>query len=146
MTQREKDRISTLFWLLIAIGICLGSLKLSFGSFQRPGAGFFSFLSGAILGILSLIDSGKSTNIFGDNPKKTIKMVYVIAALVIYTIGMNYIGFSLATILFLLYLLKTVEPQRWLVSLLVSFLGTGVAYGIFQYWLDCQLPRGIFGF
>ena len=154
MTNREKDRASALFWILLAIGICFGSVRLDLGELHKPGPGFFSFLAGAILGILSLIVFAQSfKSIPGDekkpfwlNPQRRIKMAYLILALILYAIGMNYIGFFFSTLLFLGFLLGSIDPQRWPVILTVSILATGISYGIFQYWLDVQLPTGIFPF
>ena len=55
MKGREKDRISSLFFLAVAIGICYRSMRLSFGNFHTPGPGFYSFLVGAIVGFFSAI-------------------------------------------------------------------------------------------
>ncbi len=154
MTKRERDRISSLVCLIIAIGICLGSVKLSLGGVHQPGPGFFSFLTGIILGSLSLIIFLKSfKNLPGDerspllpNQRLARKMLYVLIALTLYAIGMNVLGFFIGTLLFLGFLLRAVEPQRWVIVLTCSILGTIVFYGVFNYWLDVQLPAGILGF
>ena len=154
MNRRERDRISTLVWLVVAIGICFGSVRLSLGNFHRPGPGFFSFLSGAVLGILSILvflqsfkeQSGDTKTAFWPNSRRGLKMAYVVIALVLYAIGMNYLGFSLSTLLFLGFLLRGIDPQRWRVVIAWSVLGTIVSYWTFKYWLDVQLPGGIIGF
>lgn len=154
MNKRERDRMSTLFCLVAAIGICFGSIRLSLGSFRQPGPGFFSFLAGAILGILSFLVflqsfkglSGNERKAFWPNPKRTVKMIYVFIALILYAIGMEYLGFFFSTLLFLGFLLRGIDPQRWLVVLAVSIFSTILSYGIFQYWLDVQLPVGFLGF
>jgi putative tricarboxylic transport membrane protein len=154
MNNRKKDRMSALFWIFIAIGICFGSIRLDLGELHKPGPGFFSFLAGAILGVLSSIVflqslkrvPGGEKGPFWLNPQRRIKMVYLVLALVLYAIGMNYIGFFFSTLLFLGFLLRSIDPQRWSVVLTVSILATVISYGIFQYWLDVQLPTGIFPF
>jgi putative tricarboxylic transport membrane protein len=154
MTNREKDRMSSFFWILVAIGICYGSVRLDLGELHKPGPGFFSFLAGAILGVLSLIvflqslksAPGEERGPFWLNPQRRIKMVYLVLALILYAIGMNYIGFFFSTLLFLGFLLRSIDPQRWSVVIAVSILSTIISYAIFQYWLDVQLPTGIFPF
>ncbi len=154
MNKRIRDRISTLVWLVVAIAICFGSVKLSLGTLHRPGPGFFSFLSGAALGILSILvflqsfkgQSVDTREAFWPNPKRGLKMTYVVIALFIYAIGMNYLGFSLSTLLFLGFLLRGVDPQRWRVVIAWSILGTIISWGIFMYWLRVQLPGGFVGF
>lgn len=154
MNKRERDRGSALFWLVVAIGICYGSLKLSLGELRRPGPGFFSFMAGALLGTFSLLAffqsfvglSGDEKQTLLPNPHRVLKMAYVYVALTLYAIGMNYLGFFLATLLFLGFILRGIDPQRWRVVIPVSILSTIVAYAVFQYWLEVQLPTGILGF
>ena len=153
MNKRERDRISTLVWLVVAIGICFGSVRLSLGNFHKPGPGFFSFLAGAVLGILSILVflqsfkglSGDEKKAFLSNPQRGLKVVYVFVALILYAIGMNYIGFFFSTFLFVGFLLRGIDPQAWLVVLAGSILGTIIPYGVF-YWLGVQLPVGFLGF
>ena len=154
MNKRERDRISTLVWLIMAIAICFGSVRLSLGNFHRPGPGFFSFLSGAVLGILSILvflqsfkeQPGDIRKAFWPNSRRGLKMAYVVIALILYSIGMDYLGFSLSTLLLLGFLLRGIDPQRWRVVIAWSVLGTIICWGIFKYWLNVQLPGGIFGF
>ena len=154
MTRGERDRISALVWLALAAAICFGSVKLSLGQFNRPGPGFFPFLSGAILGIfsfLSLIQSIKSlpdkvSESFWSNPKRQLKVGCVILALVLYTIGMNHLGFFFSTLLFLAFLFRGIDPLPWPVVFGGSLLGSAACYGLFKCWLDVQLPVGILGF
>ncbi len=152
MNKRERDRISSLVWLVLALGICIGSFKLSLGAIHRPGPGFFSFLAGAILGILSFLvfiqqsfkgHPADERKCFWPNPQRSLKMTFVIIALILYAIGMNYLGFFISTLLFLGFLMGGVESQRWMVVLTWSILTTVFSYVIFQYWLNVQLPRGI---
>jgi len=154
MKKREKDRISALFWVVVAIGICFGSVRLSLGGLHKPGPGFFPFLVGSILGILSFLIflqsfkalPGDEKRAFWPNPKRSLKMTYILIALILYALGMDYLGFFFSTLLFLGFLLKAIEPQRWSVVLSGSILGTILFYGVFKYWLDIPFPAGVLGF
>ncbi len=154
MNKRKRDRWCALFWVVLGIGICFESVRLSLGGLHKPGPGLFSFLAGAILTILSFFvflqsfkgwfEEGRKA--FWSNPPSGLKMTYVLIALILYAIGMNYLGFFFSTLLFLGFLLKRISSQPWSVVLAVSILGTFVTYGIFQYWLMVPFPGGIFGF
>jgi len=154
MKKREKDRISALFWVVVAIGICFGSVRLSLGGLHKPGPGFFPFLVGSILGILSFLIflqsfkalPGDEKRAFWPNPKRSLKMTCILIALILYALGMDCLGFLFSTLLFLGFLLKAIEPQRWSVVLSGSILGTILFYGVFKYWLDIPFPTGILGF
>ncbi len=154
MNKRERDRMGAGILIAAAVGICYGSVRLSLGGFHTPGPGFFSFLAGIILGVLSLISfiqsfkemPGDERKPFWPNPRRTLKMALVFVALIFYVLLMDPLGFGLTTFLFLAVLLRGIEPQRWSVVFSVSILGVLISYGVFQYWLDMQLPRGFLGF
>ncbi len=138
----------------MAAGICCGSVRLSLGEYHKPGPGFFPFLLGSALGIISVLIffqsfrkiTGDEKESFWPNPQRSLKMTYILIALILYALGMNYLGFPLSTLIFLGFLLKAVEPQRWSVVLSGSILGTIFFYAVFQYWLDIPFPSGILGF
>ena len=142
MNKTERDRLSALFWLAAAAGVCYGSVKLSLGSLRQPGPGLFSFYAGAVLGTFSFIvfvkslkiPTGEDRKAFWSSTQRGQKMIYVLIALIFYAIGMNYLGFFLSTFLFLAFLLRGIEPQRWPVVFLVAISGSVVSFGIFKYW------------
>lgn len=152
--MKKNDRLTSLFWLVVAILICLGSVRLSLGDLRHPGPGFFSFLAGAILGLLSIILVWQSPKkrpeeerkALGPNPQGTRQMIWMVIALIIFTLGMNYVGFFFSTILFLGFLLRGIGHQKWSIVISVTILVAMVSYFIFQYWLDVQLPTGFLGF
>ena len=155
MDKGAKDRASSLFWTVVAVGICFGSLRLGLGELHRPGPGFFSFLAGSVLCILSLSVFFRPLKARGSSLEVkepllpglhgTLKMAYVVNALILYANGMNYVGFFFATMLFLGFLLRGIDPQPWPVVAIISILGAVTCYAVFQHWLDVQLPRGPFG-
>jgi putative tricarboxylic transport membrane protein len=151
---RNRDRLSSLICLVISALICFGSIKLSLGKPQNPGPGFFSFIAGAVLGILSIAvflqnfrsPAKEERYFFWLNSRRGLKMTCVTIALILYAIGMNLLGFFFSTILFLGFLLRAIGSQRWSLTVYISILGTTLSYVIFQFWLDVQLPKGIWGF
>ncbi|MFC1798332.1 tripartite tricarboxylate transporter TctB family protein [Thermodesulfobacteriota bacterium] len=157
--MRERDRVSSLFWLIVGACICVGALKLSLGKIYKPGPGFFPFLAGAILIILSsfvLLQSFKGFltqkehdrgyQALWSSPQGGLKMICVLTALICYAIGLKFLGFVISTLIFLGFLLKYIGSQRWSVVLSVSFFGAVLSYIIFEYWLGVPFPKGIFGF
>ncbi len=154
MNATGKNRISALVFLGISLAICLGSIKLSLGSFRKPGSGLFPLLTGACLGICSLLvilksykkREGEEKRDFFSNKRGFLKIGYVILALFLYAIGMNYVGFVLSTLLFLGFLLRGIDPKPWPTVISVSIAATVASYWIFKHWLDVQFPTGIIGF
>jgi hypothetical protein len=144
-------------FVLIAFAalVCLGSLKLGFGSFSDPGTGFMPFLAGALLGVLSMLDlvSAVFGNLAAAKTDEEIwsnihwsRLLSALVSLVIYTALLPLLGFSLPTALLLFFLLRLIEPRpRWLVIL--SAVGiTSAFYVVFAVALGARLPRGILGF
>ena len=148
----SKEEGSSLVWLGLAIIICIGSLRLSLGSFQNPGPGFFPFIVGLVLGVLAAVvyfqarraaSSTKETEQpLWANSSGVKKVVLTTIALLVYAVSMNYLGFLVSTFIFFIFLLRTIEPQRWGLVILESLLASGVSYTIFEIWLQAQLPRG----
>ncbi len=152
--MKNQDARSGLFCLGAALLICWGSVRLSLGDLRQPGPGFFSFVAGVILGVLSfllfLLSRKKApeekTKTFWPNPRGARQVIGTVSALLLYVIGMKYVGFFFATILFLCFLLRRIGHERWTSVFSVSILAAIIFYAIFQYWLDVQLPRGFVGF
>lgn len=149
----SREEGSSLVWLGIAILICIGSLRLSLGSFRNPGPGFFPFIAGLIVAVMALaihLQSRGKTSAKGTreplwaDKKRIQKMVLTTLALLAYGVGMDYLGFLVSTFLFLAFLLRMIEPQRWSLVLLESALASGISYLIFDIWLQAQLPKGLF--
>ncbi len=151
----EQDKTSSLVWLGIAVFICAGSLRLSLGTFHNPGPGFLSFYAGLLMGILAVVVhlQSRKTSRNGreekrhpiwNNRKRGWKMMWTVLALLVYAVAMNYLGFLLSTFLFLTFLLKVIEPQRWAVALAGSLVASLAFHFIFDLGLQSQLPKGLF--
>jgi putative tricarboxylic transport membrane protein len=141
--------------IAFAILICVGSLKLGFGSFSDPGAGFMPFLSGALLIVLCATDliSGAlrgwkeektDRDIWSDIQWK--RIIAAIASLVIYAVLIPLLGFSIPTLFFLLFLFRLIDKRPWWRATLMAVCFTGLFYIGFGVALGAQLPKGIFGF
>ena len=135
--------------------VCIGGLKLGFGSFQQPQAGFMPFLAGLLLGFLALLDlaSGFMDRWKAEKEDKTIwseinwgKLIWTMGLLFAYTFLSSTLGFIIGTILLFLYLFRMMEPRPWWIVLLASLTTTGLFYLVFQIGLESQLPRGFWGF
>jgi hypothetical protein len=135
--------------------VCIGGLKLGFGSFQQPQAGFMPFFAGLLLGFLALLDlaSGFMDRWKEEKEDKTIwseinwrKLILTMGILFVYTFLSSTLGFVIGTILLFLFLFRLMEPRPWWIILLASLTTTGLFYFVFQIGLESQLPRGFWGF
>ena len=144
----NTDRWTGLFFVLFSLYVCFESWRLGVGSFFRPGAGFFPFYSGALLGVLSLI---LGLFIFRGKAEKAESWtdvggtITVSLAVLGFALLLTWLGFVITTFLFIFFLLRAVERRGWLLAAGGAFLISATFYVVFGLWLRAQLPPGILG-
>ena len=158
--MKRDDRIGGFIWLILGIGLCLGSVKLKIGGFHNPEPGFMPFLSGALLSIFGFVLLlSRGSQVSGTTRMIEEEKAFVTKAsrrffipfitlliLLIYIALLEPLGFLLATLFFLFSLFKFVEPKKWFMPFILSLTSGILSYLVFSVWLRCQLPRGILGF
>ncbi len=147
--MRAADLIAALFWLAIAAGITAAGYDLRLGTLSDPGSGFLVFWVGVIMVTLAVVavvqglrqpaGAGIASLWTGLRWRH---VPYVTALLAIYAASLTWLGFPLATVLLLLVLFKTVDPQGWLTAIVGALATTAIAYLVFARWLGTQLPLG----
>ena len=150
----KADRLSGIFWLIFAVIIAIKSYRLGLGKIVEPGPGFLFFWAGIVLAIMSLvIIFGTFDRKKAGEPDKPIlgevnfrKIILVLAAVFLYALLIETLGFLLVTGMLFVFLLGVVEKKGWLFTVLSSFIVTSAAYLVFKTWLQTQLPAGILGF
>lgn len=154
--MKRHDRFGGLFWFVVGVGICIGSMNLNLGTLHKPGAGFVPFLTGIVLGVLGLIltwstfSKALSEGEEGEKGSKKIivaftqkRFVFALLALFGYAFLLEPIGFFITTFLFLLLSFKLTEAKKWVMPLVLSVSAVIISYLIFSVWLQLQFPRGI---
>lgn len=155
--MKSHGQIGGFFWFFLGIGICIGALKLKVGVFANPGAGFMPFLTGLMIWVLGLIlvvlsysKENKEANykeIFRKGKLKNFLFIFLILLILsAYILTMKQLGFLLATFLFFIFLFKLSEPRKWLIPLFLSLSSAILSYLLFCVLLQCQFPKGLFGF
>ncbi len=149
--MRNTDQTSSLFWLVVAIGIVFLSRKYGVGTFHEPGPGFITFFAGLILIVLSL--ALFFSNFRDQAERNTLgnlwaglefgKVLYVLLLLVAYVIFLKPVGFLITTFLLLVLLFRVKGSYRLKTLLLMSLLVTAGSYLVFEIWLQAQFPKGI---
>jgi len=154
MIKLNNDQVSSLLWLTLAVVIILASIPYGLGTLGSPGTGFLPFLTGLGMGFFAFIGILHSTwrrrQGVGWKPKiiglRWQKSLLVLAALVAYVFFLVPLGFSLCTALFVGFLLRAIQPQKWPVVIGGGFGAAAASFLIFEVWLEAQLPKGIWGF
>jgi hypothetical protein len=153
MSQPKK--LEGPFWICVGIVICLLAWKVKFGTFHQPGPGFAAFLTGLFVAVIGLVIAlseafSKSAPASAFDVRHAFKniswsrIVYTMALLVAYALFLDMLGYIVTTFLVMFGLFCDREMSRWRPSFLYSLAITGISYIMFDTWLHCQFPRGIF--
>jgi len=142
------DRLTGFVFLILSLGICLESVRLSLGILHRPGPGFVSFIAGVAMGVLSLVLMIRNISQEGTRtlwtPEANKKGVGTIIGLLLgYALLLDLLGFLATAILFFLFTSRFVAHLSWRNSVVLAISSSVAAYLIFQVWLKTQLPTGI---
>ena len=154
--MKQRDVIASLAWLAVGCLFCVPAFRYTLFRGAVPGPGFFPFCAGIILVGLSLVallkalragrpDDRKADAGFFPRPDSRKKLLFALGALLAYWLTLERLGFLIATFLFLVFLLRSIEPRKWAVALGTAFLATTLSYALFNVWLRVQLPRGLLG-
>lgn len=150
----KKELVSSSFWLIFSSVVAVESARLGLGSFRGPGPGFLPFVASLVLGVLSSLLLLQAIHRKEEEKEltKTLsgwgsweKVVYTLAALLLYVFLLEKLGFLLCTLLLVAFLLRVIERQRSLVVMVTAFFATIFTYILFQVWLNIQLPSGVLG-
>jgi hypothetical protein len=155
--MKKRDRVSSLFWLGFGLLFAIGGWQQGLIKRGVPGAGFLPFICGVIMIGLVLIvliptlgpeENEKKESAGQDKffPEKGsgVRLAYTLTALVAYAICLPYGGFLLITFVFMLFMLRLMEPQKWTRAVLLSLSTAILAYLLFAA-LEVQLPQGMLG-
>ena len=70
----------------------------------------------------------------------------VLVGLAVYILLIEVLGYLLDTFLFIVFLMKVVEREKWPLTLMVAVGTTAVLFITFQFLLQITLPSNMFGF
>jgi putative tricarboxylic transport membrane protein len=121
------------------------SLRLSLRDALGPGPGFFPFwlsVAGGFLGVVLFVQVSRGRMGF-ETPTLTFELrpvALVLAGLVVATAFLEAIGFRLAMLLLLPYLLFVLGVRNWLAMGLFSLAGSFGVYHVFSGLLKVPLP------
>lgn len=144
----------SIFWLIFAIYISIESYRLDLGRWGMPGPGYFPFGLGILLGIISLFSlikalkepSSRKTTVESLKRPLWKNIVLVQIAMIVFVFLLNWIGFALCILLFTLFYLRVIMPQRWSTTIIVGLSAMFVIYVLFNILLNAQLPKGLLKF
>ena len=148
------DRMSTLFFIGLAIAIIIESIRIGPGSLSNPGPGLIPLGSGLVIGIPGLIVFvltfvRRSPDVRGTLWRVGTKwgnIVLTLISMIGFAFLINLLGFHLVTFLWLSFLCRWIGRMGWKGTLFTSAVTTFSCYVLFEYCLDVHFPRGMLRF
>lgn len=142
-----------IFFLSVGLFFAWYARSVRVGTGAEPGPGFLPFWGGIVLAAVSAFFLARAffkrvrteSPFFpeGDSWKR---VVLTGSALVLYPLLLKPLGFTLATMLFVGVLVKTVFPQGWGKTIVTAVLAAAAARIIFVTLLGIRMPAGVLGF
>ena len=149
--MKNLDRLSSVFFIIVSVSICLVSLTLPGGSLSNPGPMMFPFLLGLSLLILSIIlfaQSGHSplTNFSKVFQKgEGFKAIYILGVLCLSIIIFEPTGFVVSMFVLMALLIKGIGAKTVIMSVFYALVITLPTYFLFTL-LGVLLPKGVLWF
>ncbi|HEX2988237.1 MAG TPA: tripartite tricarboxylate transporter TctB family protein [Chloroflexota bacterium] len=144
----KLDRIAAAVCFLVGAVIVREGTQLTYMSGFSVGPGFFPFWLGLALMLLSailFITTRAPNQPFIESASGFRKAAMVAVAVLVYVVGLSYLGLLLALAILLAFLVGVVERKSWRVWAPVALLGSLGCYLIFEVWLSVPLPIGVLG-
>ncbi len=136
--------------ILIILGAAItyySCVTLELGTIVQPGSGFFPFWCGVFLVIFNTILV--IYNIKKDEQPRNfwekgqwIKPTSALFVVIIYASVMEWLGYVLSTMFFLLVWQLLVEREKWIKTTIITVSGTCVMYLLFVQLLKVPVPKG----
>lgn len=147
-----RDLVGGLGFLLLALVGVEESLRLPLGSWQSPAPGLFPLLFSLVLAGLALtlllVALGTRATPPPGQPSagRPTKVWWTMVSLLAFYALLERLGFLLASVLLLFFLLRAIAGQRWRVTLAIGVGASLASYVVFDRVLNLPLPRGPIGF
>jgi putative tricarboxylic transport membrane protein len=142
------------FVVLAAAGVYAVAVSLTLGLWRQssPGEGLFPFIAAlavtafSLAGLAGVLSTRQTLqpSVAGGNASRTVVMRLgaYLAALIFYAAALDALGFTVSTILVVVFILRIAEGYGWRTTFGVAA-GTAVGcHVLFVYWLGAILPTG----
>ena len=153
--MKKADLITGVF-LLVLSGLAIwGASQMPPSATFGPGAGFLPFWLGILLAVLAVIllvtaQRRPATSKDSESPFPGKQALFAITSVLVglagYILLIEVLGYLVDTFLFIVFLMKAVEREKWPLTLMVAAGTTAVLFITFQILLKITLPSNMFGF
>jgi len=150
----NNDQLSSAILFFMGLLVSYFSIPYQIGAINAPESGFLPFYIGLVICLLAIGVFVQGTSSFkkGNKWKNPIanvmwgKPLISMAAIVVYTLVLSWVGYIISTILLVGFLMRAIHPQKWGVVIIASIVTALTTHLVFKVWLGTQLPAGFLGF
>jgi putative tricarboxylic transport membrane protein len=145
--MKKSATLASVSLLALAFGAFIESMKLPFGTVSAPAAGFFPLVLSALLALTSLFGfvgalRERQASLVEEQSLVWKKILLTLGSLLVFALAFEGVGYLVATLLFIIFLLRLVERKSWGLSLGVGVSAAIISYVIFGLILGTPLPAG----
>jgi len=144
--KNTGDAVGSFFLFLLGVGAVLGAIRLKVGSPTGPQPGFFPFLGGLSLIVLSSVIFLKGRT--GESQKKVAfgevgRPALLLAVMIALVAVLDSVGYVIGTFIASGLVLRILNVKSWRTLILTSFCLSIGTYILFDKLLGIDLPVGI---
>jgi putative tricarboxylic transport membrane protein len=153
--MKKAEMITGVFLWILSGSVMWGASLMPPSASFGPGAGFLPFWLGVLLAVLATIlfisawrrqGTEKDRASIFPGKQALLTVVLVMSGLAGYILLIEVLGYLVDTFLFVLFLVKVVEREKWPLTLEVAAGTTVGLFLVFQVLLRITLPSNMFGF
>lgn len=153
-SMKKAEMITGVFLLALSGLVMWGASLMPPSATFGPGAGFLPFWLGVLLAVLATIlfvsawrreATEKNSEPVFPGKQALFAILSTLAGLAGYILLIEVLGYLVDTFLFIVYLMKIVEHEKWPLTLMVAVGTTVVLFVTFQILLKITLPSNMFG-
>ncbi len=154
-TVKRADIIGSLITVFFGIFAITQAVQIEYWWKFGPGPGFLPLWASIFLvfgGCLLLVQAlrrprlEKTVQKASQAPGHLLNIAAVAALMVLTSIAIIYLGFSISIFLFMALMVGVLGKYRWHVTLGTAAAVSLTFYLLFAKWLQVPLPKGFFGF
>lgn len=153
--MKKADMITGVVLLALSGFVILETWRMPASATFGPGPAFLPFWLAVLLAVFATIlfvsalqrqATEKDHHSIFPGKEALLAITLVMVGLGFYILLIEVVGYLADTFLFIVFLMKAVEREKWPLTLMVAVGTTAVLFLTFQYLLQITLPSNMFGF
>jgi uncharacterized membrane protein len=154
--MERRESVMAMFWVFLGLAISIWSATFPFGGLKDPGPAFLPLGCGLILIFLGSLmifqERARNANSSSKSFKRLLppgaagkRVGFTMGSMLLSIILLTPLGFVLTVFFLILFLMRTIQPQKWKVALFYAFVSAVGSFVVFKVLLRTQLPGGFLG-